>query len=454
MFKDLRVRTIGNASLIVYEGDPILVCDPWIGDEDPAYFGSWMLSHQIPTSVKEDILNSKFVFFSHGHPDHLNPLSLPRFKEKKILIPDHVGSRIFNDISSMGYDVSILPDRKWVKLSEDVKILCITTYIQDSILLIDVNGKLFINLNDSAARNCSAFIRSISKNYKDSYLLTLAGYGDVDMINFYDEDNKFIRPMSSFPVVGRQLNNYAKLTGAKSVVPFSSFHQYQRSDSHWAQSYTTPINAYSEGFDHENYNYIPPFSSIDCNSLEVLTETPKELIIELKSPENFGDCWSDELEERDRNLISDYFARKERVKKYFGFVNFNVGGNDYTLKMDGPKGRGISFSVPRGSLITSIEYRIFDDLLIGNFMKTTLIGCASLYEGSGNFNFNVAKYADNGLAETEEEITRYLNEYKKRAGSEFVIDMLADQAKSFFSRFLGSKSRGYDLLKQFYFNLR
>ncbi len=42
------VTTTGNATLIVYDGKPLLAADPWFGDEDPAYFGSWVLSHRIP----------------------------------------------------------------------------------------------------------------------------------------------------------------------------------------------------------------------------------------------------------------------------------------------------------------------------------------------------------------------------------------------------------------------
>ena len=35
------LATIGNATLLTYEGNqPILTADPWLGEEDEAYFGS------------------------------------------------------------------------------------------------------------------------------------------------------------------------------------------------------------------------------------------------------------------------------------------------------------------------------------------------------------------------------------------------------------------------------
>ena len=42
------LKTIGNATLIAYDKKSILATDPWLGEEDFAYFGSWNLSHKIP----------------------------------------------------------------------------------------------------------------------------------------------------------------------------------------------------------------------------------------------------------------------------------------------------------------------------------------------------------------------------------------------------------------------
>ena len=92
------VSTIGNATLIAYDKKPVLATDPWFGDTDPAYFGSWVLSHVFPKNLKQDVFNSEYIWFSHGHPDHLNSASLKRLYGKKILLPDHVGSRIYEGL--------------------------------------------------------------------------------------------------------------------------------------------------------------------------------------------------------------------------------------------------------------------------------------------------------------------------------------------------------------------
>lgn len=446
-----KVTTTGNATLIAYDDCPVLVTDPWFGDEQPAYFGSWVLSHYIPANLRQDMMACEYVWFSHGHPDHLNPAGIERFRGRKILLPDHVNGRIFNDLKA-DYDVTILPDRKWVDLSENIRVQCITTRLQDAILLVDVAGRLFIDLNDAGTRDCAHYIRNIARGYEHSHVLALSGYGDADMINFFDEQGKFVLPRAARkPSVGQQLNLLSKATGAKTVVPFSSFHQYQRADSMWAQKYTTPMSAFTEGLD-SSMQYIPPFSSIDCRDGAVETYAPKEFAVTARPPEEFGDNWSDQLTKEDQQDIDAYFARKAAVQDYFGFVNFRVGGKDYASRMRGPKDRGITFSVPRNSLVTAIRYRIFDDLLIGNFMKTTLHGVSSLNDGY--FNYNVAKYGDNGGAETHEELRRYLAEYRRRAGLDYIVSAFEDKSKDFITRFAAQDSGLYKLIKRFYVMVR
>ena len=129
-------QTIGNATVIAYDRKPILSTDPWLGSDHYAYFGSWYLPYEIPEKINQDILDSKYIFFSHGHPDHLNPDSIHKFKQNKIILGDHVGKRIYDDLSSQGFKVIVLKERVWVKLSENVSVMSISTKIQDTILLI------------------------------------------------------------------------------------------------------------------------------------------------------------------------------------------------------------------------------------------------------------------------------------------------------------------------------
>ena len=98
---------------------------------------------------------------------------------------------------------------------------------------------------------------------------------------------------------------------------------------------------------------------------------------------------------------------------------FKVGNKENFIKLSNKKS-GIIFQVPRNSLLEAINHEIFDDLLIGNFMKTTLVNVKSLYP---NFSPYVAKYGDNGLSRSSNELEEYFDYYKLNS-MDFWSDML------------------------------
>ena len=67
-----------------------------------------------------------------------------------------------------------------------------------------------------------------------------------------------------------------------------------------------------------------------------------------------------------------------------------------------------------------MQNKIFDDLLIGNFMKTRLINVPSLYP---DFNPYVTKYGDNGGAHSSKELKKYFDYYKFKSAN-FWVDFL------------------------------
>lgn len=445
-----RVKTIGNATLIVLDPQPLLVTDPWIGDVDDAYFGSWTLSHHIPDEEKREMLAAPYVWFSHGHPDHLNPISVKRFKSKTILLADHVGGRIRRDLEALGCRVRVLPDREWVALSERVRIFCIPDYMQDAALLIDVAGRLFINLNDCGARGAVGLIRQIAHAFADSYLLQIA-CRDADMMHFVDADGRFCEPFSDEATPGPFLSRRARLFGAKNVIPFSSFHQYQREDSVWANQYVTTVDEYRRGFDHRAARYIEPFAAVDCGSgaVDAIRCAPKP--VTAIPAARFGDSWSDQLDETDEALIRDYFARRPLLGRYIGFIAFVVGGRSLTVTFAGPRQKGITFRVPAASLMTAIRYEIFDDLLIGNFMKTRLHNIESLYEPP--INPVITKFGDNGRVETAAALRSYMTEYRRRSGGALVLHLLKEKTGRIFRRHVSRGTPAYDLARRLYYLL-
>tara|TARA_B100001063_G_scaffold1828_1_gene1313 strand:+ start:1642 stop:3006 length:1365 start_codon:yes stop_codon:yes gene_type:complete len=448
-------QTIGNATVVAYDKKPILTTDPWLGLDHYAYFGSWYLPYDIPQNINQDILSSEYIFFSHGHPDHLNPDSVHKFKNNKIILGDHVGKRMFNDLKSQGFNVTILKERVWTELSKNISVMSVSTKIQDTILLIKIKDDVFINLNDAGPMS-HRFIKKVVKRFKRKFLLSISGWGDADMINFYDKENKFIEPLAAKKhPVGDYLSLIAKLFSANYVIPFSSFHEYQREDSVWANIYVTPMEEYKNGI-HKNITFIEPFAFINSEKDGDIVSLPlkkKKLII--KKAEEFNDKWSDVLEAEDKKIINKYFNKFEELQSKIGFINFIVGKKDFNIKMKGPAEKGISFELPRNSLVEACKYSIFDDLLIGNFMKTQLHNLETLYDPIVNFNNLVPKYGDNGLAYTKAELINYEKEYAKRMGIEYFYDLFANQSKNYFKFFFKNykNSKYYTKFRRYYYYL-
>ncbi len=414
---DLGFETIGNATLLIHDRKPLLVTDPWI--EGSAYFGSWSLSHVIPPAQRDAIDRCSYVWLSHGHPDHLSFESLELLRDKTLLLPDHYGARIAEGLREAGFKVEVLPDAKWIELSDRCRVMCVSDYNQDSVLMVDIGGTLVVNANDAADRGGGDLLRRTAAQFENSFLLCLTGHGDADMINVHDEAGRRLLPaLEDLPPLGPSIDFLLQHFGLKNFVPFSSMHVYQRSDSLWANERTTPLGAHSIDFPKGERGILPAYVSYDVLKGEYTEIRPDAVEAQVLDPSVFGDSWSDELETEDVELLRSYFQRIEHLKTFLGFVRFRVGGREHTIDIaPGRFERGLTFETPRNSLLIAVREEVFDDLLIGNYMKTTLNGSwpvaapDALYP---DFTPYLAKYSDNGRARTAPELGRYFEAYRQR----------------------------------------
>lgn len=440
---DLGFETIGNATLICHDRSPILATDPWIvGD---AYFGSWTRSHEVPDEHIQAIRNCRYVWISHGHPDHLSMESLAWLRDKTILLPDHAGGRIAHDLRSLGFRVSVLRDYAWTELSPRIRILSIADVFQDAVLLVDLGGRLLVNTNDAQDNGWGYFVKRTISKYEESFLLKLFGYGDADMINFIDEKGERVEPIAArkFPV-GESIQYTAEAMGVRYVIPFSSMHKYQRADSAWANQYTTPLADYPRGFASTRCALLPAFISYDAVKKDCREIAPPETSGALVDPKDYGDDWQETLEREDIRKLEDYFRRIEYLPKALDFITFRVGDTDHRVEFKSRHlDKGIIFEAPRRSLIHAVGYECFDDLLIGNFMKTRLEGRWQKTGLFPDFTPYVPKYSDNGRAKTDDEVKRYLKEYRTRAPVNYLRQSFVSTLKTLFLSHVGAETDLY-----------
>ncbi len=433
-------ETIGSAIVIAYDDRPVLTTDPWIDGE--AYCGSWGRDYEIPAPQVQAIRNSQYHWFSHGHPDHLNIASLPMLTKGEFLLSDHYGNRIKRDLTAAGFRVRVLPDRQWIQLSKAIRVYSIANQNQDSLLLIDINGRLVINQNDSPEFGEAFRVRQIAKHFREVYMLQLHGWGGADMLNLFDPSGRQLTSIEDKrrPIAPRSQIS-ARRMGANKFIPFSSFHRYQRADSAWANDLIPELRDYHTGALKNWPEILPAFVRVDCETDEVTPIAPPRSPRTIKEPEEFGDSWSDQLTAEDKKKIRQYFTAREALRKNFGFLEVSAGGSSVTIDLNRAKRDvGIRFECPRNSLMTCIEHELFDDLLIGNFMRTTLFNTQGLYP---HFTPYVAKYADNGGAKTMRELRAYFGHYFMRdpvphalkhfvSGSEMVLRKALPEGSAMF----------------------
>ena len=411
---EIGFETIGNAVLICHDRGPVLVTDPWL--TGGAYFGSWGLSHAIPEQTMAAVKDCPYVWISHGHPDHLSPRSLDMLAGKQILLPDHRGGIICQGLRERGFEVRVLKDCEWTPLSDRVRVMSIADYNQDGILLVDLDGRLIADLNDADDHGWGPFVKRIIGGYDVSFMLHLAGFGDTDMINFYREDGTFVEPRAARKrPVGRSMANWARQWGTRYTIPFSSMHSYQRTDSFWADKYSTRLADYRTGWDRAAGELLPAFIRYDVGRdcyEEINPPANRQKPLE---PEYFGDNWAEPMEADDPARISSYFRSIAHLGTFLDFIRVRLGGVEHTVELNSSRfKRGLTFEAPRHSFMTAIEYEIFDDLLIGNFMKVTLHGEFSPAPLYPDFTPYVTKYADNGRAKSAEDLADYFAAYRSR----------------------------------------
>jgi hypothetical protein len=451
---------VGNATIILYDNGPVLATDPWI--TGGAYFGSWGLAHEIPAEQIEAVKQCKYLWISHGHPDHLSGDSLALLRDKTLLLPDHRGSRVFDDLKAQGFKVQLMKDRTWLELTPRVKVMCLPDYNQDAILLADVNGRLVVNMNDAGDRGTGGLIKKIISQYSRSFLLTLVGRG-ADMMNFFDESGKRLAPEAKTPL-GATLSSRAAYWRTTHAIPFSAMHRFARTDSAWAEPHASQIEEYPVGFDHRVAELLPGYIRYDCLTDNVTALNPARSKPDLHDPKEFGDDWSQRLEKDEKQKLTDYFKRFEQLPKQgIDFLRFIVGGEETMIDLgSGASKKGLTFEAPHGSLMTTLNYEIFDDLLIGNFMKVTLHGEWGPGRLYPDFSPWVAKYGDNGRARTMKELRDYSASYRERAPldyyrhkfeTQFLMPFQAKTSSVLRSR-LGANSQYFRMAKDAYWGAR
>ncbi len=378
------LETLGNATLVFHEdGHPVLATDPWI--EGRCYSGSWALERKLTQRERQSVMSADYIWISHGHPDHFHIPSLALLpRGKKILLPDHYAPDIKNFLVGQGFDVEVMPYRTWRTLSPGIRCLCLDNENQDAILIVEAGDSLMVNLNDSPLCGDAPFIRGLVARHDraKTYMAALCS-NDADMMNIVGDDGlRTIDPPSRRkPGMVWERGRIARYLGVGAYVSSASQHIYARSDSVWANPFRVSWQDFKANWHEPAIRTIEPFVVIDLGNGDYSRKHPtQESDPGQVAMDMNGDDWSERPTDGEWTALSVFFTEMELLRPHLDYLDFTIGDETRRIWINARAARstppsrlrGITFEAPRRSLLKSIEHGYFDDMLIGNFMKTRL----------------------------------------------------------------------------------
>ena len=216
---------VNHSCLIISNNDVSLAMDPWI--EGSVFNNSWdLLSKTNKKSIKS-LKNSKFIWFSHEHPDHFNPPNLKIFSKKNIfLFQKTLDGRVVKYLKKISPNVIEISHKDVFQLSNNFTIEVIPFQYLDSMSIIRIDNLTILNLNDCDIKNESQL-----KFIKDK-----TGPIDILMVQFSyaigksNADNIKERQIWALDILNK-LSSNIKFLNPKIVIPFASFCYFSKQDN-------------------------------------------------------------------------------------------------------------------------------------------------------------------------------------------------------------------------------
>lgn len=426
--------TYGNATILSFdESHPVLATDPWI--DGTCYFGSWSLPVLPSKSLIRDLASTKYVWFSHGHPDHLHIPSLKKYfsSDTIVLLPDHYGSRIFRDLSGAGFLCQKLISGKTYTLSKNIKITCLPDYYQDAILILQIGDNCTVlNLNDSQSILQRKKVLPFTINTSDNFALKLVNFGDADVLTYCDNDWNIIPPPPKHAQapLGISYTSLLKKWNCNMTSPFSSAHIYSHRDTLWISSLVASAEDHFEGFDQSVGLFIPQYFYYDASARSI---TPISYPNSKKVVDGLIQCSIQEqiqsnFKRKDIDVATSYFQQVRRLRHRYKSLTFYGPENSFSIDLNPDADLVAEFAYPPHLVIKSIKSRTFDNLLISNLGKVRLSMPTCRLHPS--FSIPVTRLGDNAGCYSKQQISRYRSHYLRIYKLNFLSTLLQDVAST------------------------
>jgi L-ascorbate metabolism protein UlaG (beta-lactamase superfamily) len=214
------VTSVNHASLLLQRYGFRLLTDPWFSGT--AFAGAWGLRVENP-DAEELAEAATHVWISNQHADHFHPATLSALAARtpniKVLANDSYNFSMAPRLHALGFRrVIAVPERRWVRLDDDVELLRIPSGGIDNALVIRTPDYTVLNYNDCNLPGSA--LRGV-----------LRTVGRIDCLcTNYDLASKLLEPFDAHAVKDRArdgLRRTIDVVDPAAVIPFASSHYFR-----------------------------------------------------------------------------------------------------------------------------------------------------------------------------------------------------------------------------------
>lgn len=227
---------VNHSSVILSHDNVSLAMDPWI--EGLVFNNSWNLLTKTPQKSINNLKKSKFVWFSHEHPDHFNPSNLKIFsKDTNFLFQKTIDGRVVKFLKKISPNVKEIKLGEKYKLSKNFLVEIIPFQYLDFMLISRINNLTILNLNDCDIKN----------KFQLEFIKKKTGSIDILLVQFSyaigksNRESINERKKWAHDILVR-LSKNIKFLNPKIVIPFASFCYFSRYDNFYLNDFINKID--------------------------------------------------------------------------------------------------------------------------------------------------------------------------------------------------------------------
>ena len=223
----MKIKYITNASVLIEGKKTKILCDPWVTFNNNSESNYYNYPENRWTKKQIKNINPDFIYLTHSHPDHYDPMTLSLFNKKTpIVIANFKNNYFERSLKSIGFkNVYISDDNTGIKLNGRDRAFIYpaeTTDELDSLGYFEIDNYKILNVNDNIENfnQCEKVKKTFSQI--DIALLPYCGFGNYPIC--YDNlsrNQKKTEGIKKIKQTEKNFLKYIEVIKPKYVLPFA-----------------------------------------------------------------------------------------------------------------------------------------------------------------------------------------------------------------------------------------